>query len=68
MAEEIKRKITVFINQKDVEDSIRGVGKEIHYFDKNFDRGIKWYKSFFPTKRKKSKLKYIKYNQRIHHI
>lgn len=35
---------------------IRGVGKEIHYFDKNFDRGIKWYKSFFPTKRKKSKL------------
>ena len=35
---------------------IRGVGKEIHYFDKNFSRGIKWYKSFFPTKRKKSKL------------
>ena len=35
---------------------IRGVGKEIHYFDKNFGRGIKWYKSFFPTKRKKSKL------------
>ena len=35
---------------------MRGVGKEVHYFDKEFHKGLNWYKSFFPTKRKKSKL------------
>lgn len=25
--------------------------KEVHYFDANFHRGVRWYRSFFPTKR-----------------
>ncbi|MEM1282984.1 MAG: sulfotransferase domain-containing protein [Chlamydiota bacterium] len=29
-------------------------GKEIHYFNRNFSKGIKWYKSQFPKKTKKS--------------
>jgi len=35
---------------------IPGVGKEIYFFDKKFDKGINWYKSFFPTKLSKSRL------------
>jgi hypothetical protein len=35
---------------------IPGVGKEVYYFDKKFDKGINWYKSFFPTKLSKSLL------------
>ena len=35
---------------------IPGVGKEVYFFDKNFSKGINWYKSFFPTKLSKSKL------------
>jgi len=35
---------------------IPGVGKEVYFFDKKFDRGINWYKSFFPTKLSKSRL------------
>jgi hypothetical protein len=33
-----------------------GVGKEIYFFDKKFNQGINWYKSFFPTNLSKSKL------------
>ena len=33
-----------------------GVGKEIYFFDKKFDQGVNWYKSFFPTTMAKSKL------------
>jgi hypothetical protein len=29
---------------------IPGVGKEIYFFDKKFQKGLNWYKSFFPTK------------------
>ena len=29
-------------------------GKEIYFFDKNFQRGINWYKKFFPTKNQMS--------------
>ena len=29
---------------------IPGVGKEVYFFDKQFSKGINWYKSFFPTK------------------
>ena len=32
-------------------------GKEVYFFDKKFDNGINWYKSFFPFKWKKTKLK-----------
>jgi len=35
---------------------IPGVGKEVYFFDKKFDKGINWYKSFFPTKLSKSRL------------
>ena len=35
---------------------IRGIGKEVYFFDKEFKKGINWYKSFFPTKSTKSKL------------
>ena len=35
---------------------IPGVGKEVYFFDKKFDKGINWYKSFFPTKISKSRL------------
>jgi len=35
---------------------IPGVGKEVYFFDKKFDKGINWYKSFFPTKLRKSRL------------
>jgi len=35
---------------------IPGVGKEVYFFDKKFDKGINWYKSFFPTKLNKSRL------------
>jgi len=30
---------------------IAPTGKEIYFFDKNFQRGINWYKKFFPTKK-----------------
>jgi len=33
---------------------IPGVGKEIYFFDKKFQNGFNWYKSFFPTKLKMS--------------
>ena len=29
---------------------IPGIGKEVYFFDKQFSKGINWYKSFFPTK------------------
>jgi len=35
---------------------IPGVGKEVYFFDKEFGKGINWYKSFFPTKISKSRL------------
>ena len=35
---------------------IPGVGKEVYFFDKKFNKGINWYKSFFPTKLSKSRL------------
>ena len=35
---------------------IPGVGKEVYFFDKNFNKGVNWYKSFFPTKISKSRL------------
>lgn len=35
-------------------------GKEVYFFDKKFHKGINWYKSFFPFKWKKSKLKNLK--------
>jgi len=35
---------------------IPAVGKEVYFFDKKFDKGINWYKSFFPTKISKSRL------------
>jgi hypothetical protein len=35
---------------------ISGIGKEVYFFDKEFKKGINWYKSFFPTKSTKSKL------------
>jgi len=35
---------------------IPGVGKEVYFFDKKYDQGINWYKSFFPTKISKSRL------------
>jgi len=35
---------------------IPAIGKEVYFFDKKFDKGINWYKSFFPTKLSKSRL------------
>jgi len=35
------------------------VGKEVYFFDKKFDKGINWYKSFFATKLTKSRLESI---------
>ena len=32
------------------------VGKEVYFFDKKYDKGINWYRSFFPTKLSKSRL------------
>ena len=32
---------------------IPGIGKEVYYFDKEYAKGINWYRSFFPTKNKK---------------
>jgi hypothetical protein len=34
--------------------------KEIHFFDKHYDKGIKWYRSNFPTVLKKKLVKSIK--------
>ena len=33
--------------------------KEIHYFERNFHRGINWYKSFFPTQLYKYIIRFI---------
>ena len=33
--------------------------KEIHFFDENYDRGIDWYKKFFPSDMQSSKYKAI---------
>jgi len=35
---------------------VPGVGKEVYFFDKKFNKGINWYKSFFPTTLKMSRL------------
>jgi hypothetical protein len=35
---------------------IRGIGKEVYFFDKEFQKGVNWYKSFFPTNFVKSRL------------
>ena len=35
---------------------IPGIGKEVYFFDKEYDKGVNWYKSFFPTKLTKSRL------------
>ncbi len=35
---------------------IKGIGKEVYFFDKEFQKGVNWYKSFFPTKFTKSRL------------
>ena len=35
---------------------IPGTGKEVYFFDKEFAKGVNWYRSFFPTKTNKSKL------------
>ena len=32
------------------------VGKEVYFFDKKFDKGVNWYRTFFPTKLAKSRL------------
>ncbi len=38
------------IQHPDVQSTFR---KEIHFFDNNYDKGMKWYKSFFPLSSKK---------------
>lgn len=30
--------------------------KEVHYFDNNFDKGLRWYKSFFPFIKKRGQI------------
>lgn len=37
------------IQHPDISSAFR---KEVHFFDKNYDRGISWYKSFFPFREK----------------